>query len=90
MEEPPQAPYDQGLLTNIKNLATYVLDPAANFLGFTRDAEVSALVLGKELDRFHIQTEADHGRMGQDKDMYWEHGKVWGAINMAYELAHKK
>ena len=44
LEEPPEAPYDQGVLTYIKKLATYVSYLAATFLGFARYAEVSALV----------------------------------------------
>ena len=37
------------MLTYIKKLATYVYDLAENFLGFTRDAKASALVLGEDL-----------------------------------------
>ena len=55
-------------------------DLAATFLGFARDAESSALLLGEDLDRLCIQTEAAHGRLGQDKDTEQEHGTVWGAI----------
>ena len=68
-EETPEAPDYQGVLTYIKNLADYVSDLVANLLGFVRDAEASALVLGEDLDRLRIQTEVDHGRLGQYKDM---------------------
>ena len=63
-------------------------DLVATFLGFSRDAEVSALVLGKYLDRLRIQTEAAHGRLVQDEDMEREHGSVWGAIWNAVERSH--
>ena len=52
------------MLTNIKKLATYVSDPAANFLGFANDAEASDLVLGEDLESIYIQTEASHVRLG--------------------------
>ena len=39
LEEPPEALDNQGMLTYIKKLATYVSDLASNFLGFVRDAE---------------------------------------------------
>ena len=71
------------MLTNIKKLATYVSDLAATFLGFAHDAEASDLVLGEDLENISIQTEASHVRMGQDKDMDQEHGKVWGDIRNA-------
>ena len=57
------------MFTYIKRLATYVSDITASFLGFDRDAEASALVLGKDLERIRIQNEAAHGRMGQDAYM---------------------
>ena len=57
MEEPPEAPYDQGVLNYIKILATYMSYIAATLLGFARVAEASALVLGEDLDRIFIQTE---------------------------------
>ena len=50
-----------------EKLDTYVLDLASTFLGFARDAELSALVLVEDLERLCIQTEAVHGRMGQDE-----------------------
>ena len=61
-------------------------DLAATFLGFARDAEASALVLDKYLERIHIQTETNHGKMGQYEDMDWEHGEVWWAIQDSVEL----
>ena len=79
-EEPPEDLDDPGVLTYIKRLTTYLLDLADTLLGFTRDPKASALVLGKDLDRLCIQTEAAHGRLGQDKDTEQEHGTVWGAI----------
>ena len=51
-------------------------DIAATFLGFVRDAEESDLVLDEDLERIHIRTEADHGRLGQDEDMEREHRTV--------------
>ena len=45
LKEPPEDPYDKGILTYINNLTTYVLDLTSNFLGFTRDAEASDPVL---------------------------------------------
>ena len=50
-----------------EKLDTYVLDLASTFLGFARDVELSALVLVEDLERLCIQTEAVHGRMGQDE-----------------------
>ena len=50
-----------------EKLDTYVLDLASTFLGFARDAELSALVLVEDLERLCIQTEAVHGRMGLDE-----------------------
>ena len=44
-------------------------DLSATFLGFARDAEASALILGEDLERIHIRTEADHGSLVQDEDM---------------------
>ena len=67
LEESPEAPDNQGVMTYIKKLATYVYDLAATFLGFARDAEASALVLGKNLERIRIRSEAAHGRLGQDE-----------------------
>ena len=46
LEEPPEAPDDQGVLTYTKKLATYVSDLASIFLGFARDEEALDLVLG--------------------------------------------
>ena len=65
MEEPPEAPDNQGMLTYIKNPATYVSDLAATFLSFSRDVEALALEFGEDLERIHIQTEAAYGRLGQ-------------------------
>ena len=69
MEEPPEAPENQGVLIYTRKLATYVLDLAATFLGFARDAEASDLVLGEDLYRICIQNEVSHGRLGQEDDM---------------------
>ena len=55
-----------------------MLDLAATFLVFARDAEASALVLGKDLDRLHIQNYSSHGSLDQDKDINLEHRTVWG------------
>ena len=63
LEEPQKAPYDQGVLTYIKKLNTYVLDIADTLLGFACDAEASALVLSEDLDNICIQTEAARGRV---------------------------
>ena len=90
LEEPPEAPYDQGLLTYIKKLAAYVSDIAATLLGFVQDAEVSAEVLGKDLDRLRIQTEVAHGSLFQDEKMEREHRTVWGVIWKEMELAQKR
>ena len=76
LEEPPVAPDDQGMLTYIKNLATYMSDLAVTFLGFARDAEASALVLGEDLDRLHIRTEAAHGRLVRDEDTTYAFSQV--------------
>ena len=65
-------------------------DLAANFLGFAHDAEASALVLGEDLDRLRILTEAAHGRLGQDEYMDQEHGIVWGENWNSLELAQKR
>ena len=67
-EEALEDPDNQVILTYIKKLATNVSDLAATLLGFTRDAEASALGLGKYLEIIGIQTEAAHGRLGQDED----------------------
>ena len=69
LEEPLETPNDQGMLTYIKKLATRMSDLVATFLGFAHDAEASALVLGKDLDRLRIQTKASHGRLVQGEDM---------------------
>ena len=66
MEDTPKALDDKGVLTYIKNLATYVSDLVATFLGFSRDVEASDLVLGEDIDRLCIKNEATDGRMGQD------------------------
>ena len=65
-------------------------DLAATFLGFARDAEASDLILGKELDMIFIQTEAAHGKLGQDKSLDREHGTLWGAICNSVELYQKR
>ena len=44
MEDTPKALDDKGVLTYIKNLATYVSDFVATFLVFARDVEASDLV----------------------------------------------
>ena len=54
LEEPSEAPDDQGVLTYIKKLATYVYYFAATLLGFTNDAEASDLISGKYLERIYI------------------------------------
>ena len=59
-------------------------------MGFTCDAEVLAMVLEKYLDKLIIRTEADHGRLVQDKDMEQEYGTVWGAIWNKVELAQNR
>ena len=78
------------MLTYTKKLATYVSDLAATFLGLARDAEASALVLGKDLEWICIKNEAAHGSLGQDEDMEGEHGKLWGSIRSAVELSQKR
>ena len=57
------------MLTYTKILATYMSDLATTFLGFSFDAEASVLVMGEDLDRLCIQTEAVHGRLDQEEDM---------------------
>ena len=44
LEETPEAQYYQGVLTYIKNLATYVSDFEATFLVYARGVEASDLV----------------------------------------------
>ena len=78
------------MLDYIKKLSTYVSDLSATVLDFIRDTEVSDLVLGEDLHRILIQTEADHVKLGQDKYMDWECGTVWGAFWNAVEMAHKR
>ena len=90
MEEKPEAPHNQGILTYIKKLATYVSGLAATFLGFAHDAESSALVFGKDLERIRIQTESAHGSLGQDEDIDQEHRILWGDIWSAVELSQKR
>ena len=46
--------------------------------------------MGKELEMIRIRAKAAHGRLSQDEDMDQEHGKVWGAIRNAVELAQKR
>ena len=62
----------------------------ATFLGFSRDAEASALVLGKDLQRLHIRTEASHGRLNQYEGIYQEHATVWKSIRNTVEMAQKR
>ena len=64
LEENQEAPDNQGMLTYIIKLATYISYLAATFLGFARDVEASDLVLGKDLESICIQTEAAHGNLG--------------------------
>ena len=73
-----------------KKLSTYTSDLEAKFLVFEHDAEASALVLGKYLDRLRIQTEAANGILGQDEGMDWEHRPFWGAITNAVKLDQKR
>ena len=80
LEELPEYPDDQGMLIYIKKLATYVSDLVDTFLGFVRDAEVSALVLVKDLERLHIRNEVSRGRLVQYKI-------VWGYICNVVELS---
>ena len=80
LEEPPEDPDNQGMMTYIKKLAIYVSDLAASFFGFARYAEASALVLGEDLERICIQTKAASGRLVQYKEIDWEYGTVWEAI----------
>ena len=87
LEEPLEASEGQGVLNYTKKLATHVTDHALTLLGFAYDTEAPYLVLGKDLERIRISTDAAYGRMGQDKDMQWEHGKVWGSKRNAEELA---
>ena len=65
-------------------------DIAATFLGFARDAEASALVLGKDLEKIRIQTKASHGRLVQDEYIEKENGTFWQANRNTVELAHKR
>ena len=90
MEEKPEAPHNQGILTYIKKLATYVSDLAATFFGLARDEKAFALVLVKDLERICIKTEAERGSPGQNEDMEGEHGTLWGFIRNAVELSHKR
>ena len=80
LEELPEYPDDQGMLIYIKKLATYVSDLVDTFLGFVRDAEVSALVLVKDLERLHIRNEVSRGRLVQYKIL-------WGYICNVVELS---
>ena len=77
-------------MTYIKKLAVYVSYLAAVFGGFAQDAETSAQVLGKDLDRIHIQNEASHRSLAQEKDMEWGHGTVYGDIRTTVELSQKR
>ena len=90
LEEPSEAPDDQGVLTYIKKLATYVYYFAATLLGFTHDAEASDLISGKYLERIYIWTEAAHGRLHQDKDIDREHRTFWVSIWNIVELDQKR
>ena len=67
LEKPPKSPENEWVLTYIKTLATYMSDRVATSLVFTRGAEASALVFGKDLYRLRIQNEASHGSLVQDK-----------------------
>ena len=67
MEEPPEDPDNQGMLTYTNNLSNYMSDLASKFLGFSRDAEASALVLGEDSQMIRIQTEAASGILVQYK-----------------------
>ena len=62
---------------------------ASTLLLLTRDAEASALLLGKYLEIIRIQTKVAHGSMVKDEDMDREHRKVWVAIQNEVELSHK-
>ena len=77
-------------MTYIKTLATYASDLAATFLGFAHDAEESALVLGEDLERICIRTDAFNGRLVQDEDMEQEQRTVWWSIRNAVEFYQKK
>ena len=67
MEEPPEAPDDQGVLTYTIKLDPFMSDLASTFLGFARYAEASALVLGKYLDMLHTQTDTECSRTGPEE-----------------------
>ena len=55
LEETPEAPDNQGMLTYIKKLAIYVLDIVDTFLDFTWDEEASTKVLVEGIDRICIK-----------------------------------
>ena len=59
-------------------------------MGFARDAEASKLVLGKDLERLSIQTDAAHISMGQEENIEQEHRKVWGSTHKLVELSHNR
>ena len=67
-----------------------MLDLESTVLVFAPDAESSAVVLVKDLDRLHIQSYLAHGRLAQDKYMELEHVIVWVAIRNSVELAQKR
>ena len=77
LEEPQEAPDDQGVLNYTKNLSTYVSDIASTFLGFARDAEASDLVLGKKLAGF-----ASKLRRPME---FWSRTKTWSG-NMVQSM----
>ena len=52
-------------------------DLAATLLVIALYVKASAQVLGKDIDRIHLKTEAVHIRLGQDDGMDWEHTKAW-------------
>ena len=54
LKKSPESPDNQGMLTHIKKLVTYVSNISANFLGFVCDEEVSDLVLSKIPERIRI------------------------------------
>ena len=90
MEEPPEDLDNQGVLTYIKKLDTYVSDLADTFLGFACDLEDSALILGKDFDKIRIRAEADHRSLGQDKDMEREHRTVCVSTRNSVELSRNR
>ena len=74
----------------MKGLAAYMYNLASTLLGFAHDAKSLALVLGKDLHRLRIQTEVDHARLYQYKDMNQEHRTVWRSIRNVVKLSQKR